>query len=646
MMKMFNWAKAKQKGESTGVTMFGTFMLITVVLAIVLYVVVPLGITAMNSVNLSTALLKLSEEGYVAYGAPTGDWTTLGDLYTEDIYPQADSTWDIGAVGNEYNAGYFDTVWVGNASVARTATYVVAASDAPAHVIAQADYVCSGADDNVEIQAAIDAVGSWGKVQLTEGTYYIAAQINLNQASMWLCGSGVGVTSLFMPNGTNTNMLYITANEVILSDLSGDMNGTNQTAGVTVYLRGPTGVVVRNVEANNGFYNCVYVRDSTGVIIDNLIATTDKANCHLIQMNNSTWTTIINPQLDGGLAQGVYVHTSSHNTAIYGGVIKNLTGAASKGVYVDTTSDYVSVIGTAFYNMYNAVAHTGNYGLVNNCEANTIGTGNAFDISVGAQSKITNCTAMTVTSAGLCAEGDGQLVTGNTVIDAGIGGGFLNIDNSIISNNVIINSNGGAPYGIYLYGTATYNLVTGNRCYTDNATQTYGIRESAGTANTIIGNDVRGNITAGIYSAGTGTVVANNNGYIAPGEIRTISVAITAGVQNTVTSIQNTFGGDVLIIEAYVMISAAASATNPTYDMGTDDDGAGAPSVANNLFDAIPDTAAYYRALSNGLGGDASGVLIQPILWQAVGNDWVNFIIVDAAGADTAGVIYITVIGK
>ncbi len=43
-------------------------------------------------------------------------------------------------------------------NMVRTATYVVAASDAPAHVKQQADYVCDGTDDQIEIQAAIDAL--------------------------------------------------------------------------------------------------------------------------------------------------------------------------------------------------------------------------------------------------------------------------------------------------------------------------------------------------------------------------------------------------------------------------------------------------------------------------------------------------------
>lgn len=60
----------------------------------------------------------------------------------------------------------------------RTATYTVAASDAPAHVKAQADYICDGIADEEEIQSAISASpAGGGTVMLSAGTFNISAEI-------------------------------------------------------------------------------------------------------------------------------------------------------------------------------------------------------------------------------------------------------------------------------------------------------------------------------------------------------------------------------------------------------------------------------------------------------------------------------------
>ena len=53
-----------------------------------------------------------------------------------------------------------NTKQIGGANVTRTATVVVAAADS-LHP-EQADYVCDGVDDQVEIQAAIDALPNGG----------------------------------------------------------------------------------------------------------------------------------------------------------------------------------------------------------------------------------------------------------------------------------------------------------------------------------------------------------------------------------------------------------------------------------------------------------------------------------------------------
>ena len=61
---------------------------------------------------------------------------------------------------------------------------VVASNTASALEKLQADYVCDGTADNVEIQAAIDALPSTGgKVSLSEGTFNLAATINIAEAN-------------------------------------------------------------------------------------------------------------------------------------------------------------------------------------------------------------------------------------------------------------------------------------------------------------------------------------------------------------------------------------------------------------------------------------------------------------------------------
>jgi hypothetical protein len=60
----------------------------------------------------------------------------------------------------------------------RTATYVIAASNAPANVKAQSDVVCDGTADQVEINYAIATLG-YRSIALSEGTFTIAAYVVL-----------------------------------------------------------------------------------------------------------------------------------------------------------------------------------------------------------------------------------------------------------------------------------------------------------------------------------------------------------------------------------------------------------------------------------------------------------------------------------
>lgn len=99
----------------------------------------------------------------------------------------------------------------------RGATYVVAASDAPAHVKAQADYVCDGTADNVQIQAAIEALPSTGGlVALSSGRFVLAQYFAYTGSYISVVGTGSGAEqdtgfSGYMASAGTT--LYIAAND-------------------------------------------------------------------------------------------------------------------------------------------------------------------------------------------------------------------------------------------------------------------------------------------------------------------------------------------------------------------------------------------------------------------------------------------------
>jgi len=66
---------------------------------------------------------------------------------------------------------------VSAAESASPATLTVAASDSTKLLKTQADYVCDGVDDQVEIQAALAALPDGGTVILSDGTFNCAGVI-------------------------------------------------------------------------------------------------------------------------------------------------------------------------------------------------------------------------------------------------------------------------------------------------------------------------------------------------------------------------------------------------------------------------------------------------------------------------------------
>jgi hypothetical protein len=157
---------AQVRNESTGTVSAGTGI----------YVAGPMG-TSGGTFGIVYGL-------YIAAQTPSAGTLTTSPPYA--IY-QSDST------DRSYFAGPVTFASTLTAKTGGSATFLVAANNASARVKAQADYVCDGTADEVEINAAIAALpATGGMVRLSEGDFTIAAPINLTAHNVTFAGSGMG----------------------------------------------------------------------------------------------------------------------------------------------------------------------------------------------------------------------------------------------------------------------------------------------------------------------------------------------------------------------------------------------------------------------------------------------------------------------
>ena len=194
--------------------------------------------------------------------------------------------------------------------VARTATYVVAASDAPAHVKRQADYICDGTDDQVEIQAAIDALTAGRSVLQTVtliGTFTIAAPITIaHYTHLDLTAAKlVGTAASAMLYATDGNSVRITGGEIDCDDVA--------TYGIE--LDRILDARIEGVTVRNAATNCV----------------------HLVQCPRPRITGCV---IDGAAAHGVYLYYCGIGDHVTGGSFNDSLPPIVDGCFVSNNGKY------------------------------------------------------------------------------------------------------------------------------------------------------------------------------------------------------------------------------------------------------------------------------------------------------------------
>ncbi|GAH37845.1 unnamed protein product, partial [marine sediment metagenome] len=334
---------------------------------------------------------------------------------------------------------------------ARDFTLVVAADDSGVIGKASADYICDGVDDDVQINAALNALpAEGGRVALLEGIYVLADPIVIPDDDITLNGQGVST--------------------LIDGDGLADGEHAIEISGMEDVWIGSLSIQTDNGGGNDS--DCVAISDGSHDFIIGKIVFVDSDSDAININGTSIWGgTIANCNIVNGDDYGVLVDIGGGSSTRYINITNNLIESVGlDGIrFSDTGShDYNQIISNILHNnggsairVYdtngivindNNVHTVGGYGIcldtthyseINNnstfntqlasiyldgCDANNI-VGNNLDSTSGADTE--DC---------IYVDGDENVVSGNYINEPERSGVYVAGHENIISNNVIVDA--------------------------------------------------------------------------------------------------------------------------------------------------------------------------------------------------------------
>jgi len=296
-------------------------------------------------------------------------------------------------------------------------TLVVAASDSLDPT--RADYQCTGVNDHVEIQAALDALpATGGEVKLLDGTYNVEATINLDfNQTLRGCGRNTILTT------STTNLIFLSAvggagtekTGIVIADLQID-GGAGSISDCGIYFEYVDYSFIQDV------YSRRHNASPGGIIL-----------CG-IYLENSDFNQIVNNTCQGNGNFGIYLLVGNNNT-VSGNICQ---GNAWSGIY------FLGNLNTGSGNVcqdndQNGISIGGN----NNSIVSNICQGNGLS-GIYLSNSVTN------------------IITSNTCQENNINGIYLTFS----SNNNVISSNtcqGNNDHGIRLE-SSDHNAIVSNTC--------------------------------------------------------------------------------------------------------------------------------------------------------------------------------------
>jgi len=264
MMHLFK----DSKGESPT-----KFLFILVIIAM-LVIILPL---------ITGALMRASDrDTCIEYLRSYGYWVlAAGECVDGNLMPCTGSSYTFGSPALTWLNGSFDDI---EAPVGRGATLTIAASDSSAQSIAQANYICDGTDDDVQIQAAIDALPvTGGSLFFMAGEYVASSPIfTVNRTNITFNGEGY---SSYIRSIDDANWTVGVDGGDALFDTTGCTGLSFRNLRFLIYTDNAAGECIdMDLSVNTNVDRCwLYVKNAGAAI--NIDAETGTASDHMITNN-------------------------------------------------------------------------------------------------------------------------------------------------------------------------------------------------------------------------------------------------------------------------------------------------------------------------------------------------------------------------
>ncbi len=198
--------------------------------------------------------------------------------------------------------------------------------------------------------------------------------------------------------------------------------------------------------------------------------------------------------------------------------------------------------------------------------------------------------------------------------------------------------------GVSLNGPDTYNIIIGNTLQAnDRGFRTY---DAGATNNIITDNIFVGNVAGAVVDIGKYNIYKNNTGYLAPGETRSYSGSLTAGVANAISfAFHNPEAFDAFSAKVETEITTAGGTALSVLQVGIADDAAGT-GLGAEFFTAIDLNAVAVRDsyLAGDTGAQTKWVFLDDS--GSITNGWIVGKILTQNALNLVGKYYVTIVGR